>query len=106
MREAVYNRRLLTREDRKKWVIRYDLSAYDRGNTAARTGYFTAMRAMGAMSADDVRRREGMNPIGPEKGGDLYTVQAQRRPSRTSAKNRRSNRLSPHPPRPRVPNHE
>jgi hypothetical protein len=32
------------------------------------------------MSRDEVRRRENMNPIGPEGGGDLYLVQSQNIP--------------------------
>ena len=77
MREKAFNRRLLTKTDRQKYVIRYDMSWLLRGNSQARIGYYQGMRNMGCMSADDIRRKEGMNPLGPKMGGDKYLVQAQ-----------------------------
>ncbi|SIO60165.1 phage portal protein, HK97 family [Singulisphaera sp. GP187] len=80
MREGVLNRRLLTRDDRRKWVIRYDMSALLRGDTAARMAMYQALRNLGAINADEIRLGEGMPPIGPEKGGDKYLVQSQYNP--------------------------
>jgi hypothetical protein len=80
MRESVLNRRLLTRDDRRKWVIRHDMSALLRGNTAARMAGYQILRNLGAVNADEIRIKEGMVPIGPEKGGDKYLVQAQYTP--------------------------
>lgn len=77
MIEAQMNWKLLTREDRKTHVILHDFSALMRGNQAARAAYYQTMRNMGCMSADDIRAKEGMNPLGPGKGGDLYLVQSQ-----------------------------
>lgn len=80
MRESVLNRRLLTRDDRRKWTIRHDMSALLRGNTAARMAGYQTLRNLGAINADEIRIKEGMVPIGPERGGDKYLVQAQYTP--------------------------
>lgn len=41
-----------------------------RGNTEARTQYYTAGRQWGFLSINDIRAKENMNPIGP--AGDVY----------------------------------
>jgi HK97 family phage portal protein len=74
------SRKLLTKEERKTHRIMTDLTALLRGNTAVRTTYYQTMRNMGAMSADDIRVAEGLNPLPAGKGGDLYLVQAQYQP--------------------------
>jgi HK97 family phage portal protein len=74
-------RKLLTRDERKSGlIILTDLRALLRGNTAVRTTYYQTMRNMGALSADDIRVAEGMNPLPAGSGGDLYLVQAQYQP--------------------------
>jgi HK97 family phage portal protein len=80
MLEAQYNWKLLSREERKQYVILHDFTALLRGNTAARATYYQTMRNMGCFSADDILRAEGLNPIGPSKGGDKYLVQMQYQP--------------------------
>lgn len=80
VRERELNRKLLTRADRQRWVIAYDFSALLRGNSGARVQYYTAMRNMGCLSADDIRKAEGMNPLGAGSGGDKYLVQMQYQP--------------------------
>lgn len=80
VRERELNRKLLTRSDRRKWVIRYDLSFLERGNTAARVAWYQGLRNLGAINADEIRRREGMNPLPRGSGGDLYVIQGQYRP--------------------------
>lgn len=74
------NCKLLTRAERRTHEIITDLRALLRGNTAARTAYYQVMRNLGAMSGDDIRIAESLNPIGPEKGGDKYLVQSQYTP--------------------------
>jgi len=80
LREHELNRKLLTRGDRRRFVIKYDMAELMRGNSTARIAYYQGMRGMGAMSADDILVAEGRNPIGPAKGGDQYLVQAQYQP--------------------------
>lgn len=77
MIEAQLNSKLLTAADRQTYEIGLDMSALMRGNTAARTAYYQAMRNMGCLSADRILAMEGLNPIGAEKGGDKYIVQSQ-----------------------------
>lgn len=77
VRESEFNRKLLTRADRKRYVIRYDFEGTLRGDTQARMHRYQTLRNAGALSADEIRIREGLLPIGPEKGGDLYLVQGQ-----------------------------
>jgi HK97 family phage portal protein len=79
--EAECDGKLLFESEREEGIFwHHNFYRLERGNTAARVAFYTAMRNMGAMSADDIRVSEGMNPIGPSKGGDLYLVQAQYTP--------------------------
>lgn len=80
MVERELNRKLLSRDDRKTLRITTDVTLTLRGNTAARTSYYQTLRNLGAISANDIRRREGMRPIDASHGGDLYLVQAQYQP--------------------------
>lgn len=76
--EAEFDTKLLFEEERTNGIFwHHNFFRLERGNQQARTSYYQVMRNMGAMSADDIRVSEGMNPIGTEKGGDLYLVQAQ-----------------------------
>jgi HK97 family phage portal protein len=76
--ESEFDNKLLFDSERQASIFWYhNFARLERGNTAARTAYYTSMRNMGAMSADDIRVSEGMNPLGSDKGGDLYLVQAQ-----------------------------
>ena len=49
--------------------VRHDLSDLMRGDSIQRAQYYTSMRNMGALSANEVRAREGLPPI---KDGDTY----------------------------------
>lgn len=87
------SRKLLTSDERRRFCVMTDLRALLRGNTAARTAYYTAMRNMGVMSADDIRRAEDLNPLAAGSGGDLYLVQSQYTPLDQVGK------VPPQPPR-------
>ena len=52
-----------------------NLAALMRGDSTARSNYYTRMRQLGAYSVNDIRRMEDLNPIGPE--GDVYVMQSQ-----------------------------
>ncbi len=76
--EQEYNRKFFTVGERRRGLhVRHDMSVLMRANMAARTVRNQAMRNGGALSADDWRAEEGLNPIGPDKGGDLYVMQGQ-----------------------------
>lgn len=117
MLDDEFSRKLLTRAERESGlVVMTDLRAMLRGNTSVRTTYYQAMRNMGAMSANDIRRAESLNPLPDGTGGELYLVQSQYTPldqvgkapppaPRTSnrKRTRRATRRPPHVPRRRHP---
>lgn len=86
MGEAAMNRVLLTRDQRKRYVIRIDMSALLRGNVEARMKRIETMHSTGAWCADDILLSEGCNPIGPAKGGDKHLVQMQYIPLENAGK--------------------
>lgn len=51
-----------------------NMNALMRGDSQSRATYYQTMTRIGAMSVNDVRRLEDMNPIGPE--GDAHLVQS------------------------------
>jgi HK97 family phage portal protein len=76
--EAEFDNKLLFQSERDRKVFwHHNFSRLNRANTQVRTTYYQGMRNMGAMNADEIRASEGLNPIGPEKGGDLFIVQGQ-----------------------------
>jgi HK97 family phage portal protein len=77
MIEYQLNLKLLSAWDRRKYEIALDMTALMRGDTAARTAHYVAMRNMGCMSANDILKNEGRNPLPKDAGGDLYIVQGQ-----------------------------
>lgn len=72
--EAEYNAKLLTSDERKTHVIEHDMDNYKRGNMAARADYYTKMRLSGVVSGDEVRSKEGFNPVGVDAGGSKIIV--------------------------------
>lgn len=67
--ESAMGRCLLTPESRRSLYIEHDLAALLRGDVAARFEAYRIGREIGALSANDVRRRENEPPI---PGGDAY----------------------------------
>lgn len=76
--EHEFNRKLLTREDRKRGMyFKFNLGGLLRGDTAARTQFYQAMLRSGAMKPDEVRMLEDLAPMGGMANklwisGDLY----------------------------------
>jgi HK97 family phage portal protein len=77
MLEDEMDDKLLFEDEHLTHEIRVDMSALMRGNAAARIAYYQGLRNMGAISADEIRRKENLNPIGEAEGGNLYLVQGQ-----------------------------
>jgi HK97 family phage portal protein len=50
---------------------RHDVRPLTRGDSGTRTAYYTAMRNLGAMNADEIRDAEGMAPL-PDGQGQTY----------------------------------
>lgn len=71
--KAMY-RQLLTEEERKKYRFKFNVMGLLRGDSAARAQFYQVLFSMGAVSPNDIREREDMNPLGPE--GDQYFVPA------------------------------
>lgn len=55
--------------NRERFGVKFYAQGFMRGDSASRATYYWQMRQMGALSANDVRRLEDMNPI---VGGDIY----------------------------------
>ncbi len=56
-----------------RYFCKFDMSELLRGDTVARTAYYGAGFSQGWLSPNDIRRKEGMNPI---EDGDTYWRQA------------------------------
>ncbi len=96
--EQEYNRKLFTTSERRRGLhVRHDMTALMRGNMAARTARNQAMRNGGALSSDDWRMDEGMNPLPDGQGGKLYVMQGQYVPLSTIADQAEKNEPGPAP---------
>lgn len=67
--EAAMLRCLLTEEGRRTLYIEHDLAALLKGDVASRFEAYRIGREIGALSPNDIRRRENETPI---PGGDVY----------------------------------
>lgn len=67
--ESALMRCLLTPEARRSLYVEHDLSSVLRGDVQARFESYRIAREIGAMSPNDIRRRENEPPIA---GGDVY----------------------------------
>lgn len=54
--------------------IKLITSGLERGSLKSRYDAYAVGRSWGWLSQDDVRALEDLNPIGPEKGGDIYHI--------------------------------
>jgi HK97 family phage portal protein len=67
--EAAMARCLLSAEERKALYVEHDLSSLLRGDVASRFEAYRVGREIGALSPNDIRKKENEPPIA---GGDLY----------------------------------
>ncbi|MDA0780665.1 MAG: phage portal protein [Rickettsiales bacterium] len=70
--EQAYARDLLSENDRQKYFIEHLLDGLLRGDIKSRYEAYAIGREKGWLSANDIRRKENMNPIG--ESGDIYLV--------------------------------
>jgi HK97 family phage portal protein len=68
--ETAMMRSLLTQNGRRDYYIEHDLNALLRGDVQARANAYRVLSECGAMSANDIRARENMPPIGT--AGDQF----------------------------------
>lgn len=67
--EAEFNSKLFTNRETGRYFVRFNLDGLLRGDTKARTDYYKTMRLIGALSPNEIRKLENMNP---REGGDDY----------------------------------
>lgn len=65
---------LLNSIEQRSYYANFNINALLRGDTAARTSYYNAMRQNGIMSANEIRQLEEMNFISEEAGGNDYFI--------------------------------
>ncbi len=71
--EESMTRDLLSEEDRAaNLVVRFDMDAAERADFKSRVEGYSKLYTVGAMSPNEIRAREGMNP---RKGGDEFATQ-------------------------------
>lgn len=68
--EQTMYRDLLSRRERMVYYWKFNTNSLMRGDTAARTQYYSAMRQNGNFSVNDVMDLEDMNRVPAELGGD------------------------------------
>ena len=69
--EQEMNLKLLREDERKRYFIKYNVTALLRGDSRARAEFYKSLFGIGALSPNDIRSLEDMNPI---EGGDRYFV--------------------------------
>jgi len=67
--EQELNRKLFMPSERNRYYVRFNLDSLLRGDTEARAEYYNKLFHVGALSPNDIRKLENMNPI-PD--GDQY----------------------------------
>lgn len=69
--EEEFTRKVLTAAEKRsmKYYCRFNLDSLMRGDTKSRADYFSKMFQIGALSPNDIRRLENLNP---REGGDEY----------------------------------
>ena len=67
--EQELNRKLFMPSERNRYYVRFNLDSLLRGDTEARAEYYNKLFHVGALSPNDIRKLENMNPI---LDGDQY----------------------------------
>jgi HK97 family phage portal protein len=69
--EQAISNKLLTAKDRSSFFAEFLVDGLLRGDSAARATYYNQMLMVGALSPNDIREKENMNPY---EGGDKYFI--------------------------------
>jgi HK97 family phage portal protein len=72
--EQAMQKALLFGEEKKQYLIKFNLNGRLRGDAQSRAAFYQTMRQNGIMSANDIRELEEMNLIPDELGGNKYLV--------------------------------
>ena len=73
--EQRLNKALLGPRESQRLFIEFNIDGLLRGDTEARGEFYSKLRNTGVLSANDIRRRENMEPIPAAEGGDAYFIQ-------------------------------
>lgn len=71
--EQECNMKLFTEREKATHSVKYNMNGLLRGDLKARSEFYTAMRNLGSMDANEIRDKEDMNPY---KGGEVKTIQS------------------------------
>jgi HK97 family phage portal protein len=69
--ESEFNRKIFFEAEKYNYCTRFNLDGLLRGDITARSSYYTTMRNVLAMSPNEIRIKENMNPY---PGGDSYEL--------------------------------
>lgn len=72
VREQELNMKLFTEREKKNTYVKYNMNGLLRGDISARANFYTAMKNVGAINANEIRDKEDMNSY---EGGEIYTTQ-------------------------------
>ncbi|ADH98319.1 phage portal protein [Salisediminibacterium selenitireducens] len=72
--EQAMKRALLSPDEKKQYLIKFNLNGRLRGDAGSRAQFYQIMRQNGVMSANDIRELEEMNRIPDDEGGSKYLV--------------------------------
>lgn len=73
--EQAINTQLLTEDERSDYFAEFLVEGLLRGSPVTRAGFYKELFYLGALSPNDIREKENLDPIN-DPGGDKYYVQA------------------------------
>lgn len=86
-------RKLLLPVERSSYFVEFLVDALLKGDSQARASFYKELFYLGALSPNDIREKENMNPIISE-GGDEYYIQANMLPMEMAGKQPAQNSLN------------
>lgn len=75
--EKAISKRIMTPEERRRFKVRFNYEDLLRGDSQARSAFYTALLQSGVMTINEVRKLEGLPPV---EGGDIPRMQMQNVP--------------------------
>ncbi|MCK9569533.1 phage portal protein [Candidatus Pacearchaeota archaeon] len=73
--EKSIKRKLLLPSEKEEYFAEFLIEGLLRGDSAARSSYYKELYYLGAMSPNDIREKENMNPIKDPAGDEYFTQQ-------------------------------
>lgn len=92
--EGTSTRKLLLPTEKSIYFIEFLVDALLRGDSTARSAFYRELFYLGALSPNDIREKENMNPI-RDPGGDKYYVQANMVPMEAAGQQAQMQQQSP-----------